>query len=97
VLAQCDVTSSAVANWNGDDTIELVCDGATLDVFGQIGVDPGTAWGLPPVTTIDQTLRRRCAVSSGDAIGNDPFVPSAEWTSLGTNVYSDLGARTCSP
>ena len=97
VLARCDVTSTSVANWNGDDAIELVCDGATLDVFGQIGFDPGTAWGLPPVTTIDQTLRRKCAVSSGDPVGTDAFVPSAEWTSLGTNVYGDLGVRTCSP
>ncbi len=97
ILGQCDVQSNAVANWNGDDAIELSCGGATVDVIGQLGFDPGTEWGTAPTSTADQTLRRTCAVSVGDTNGTDAFNPATEWTSLGVNVFTDLGVRSCSP
>ncbi len=31
-------------NWNGDDAVSLVRGGVVLDVIGQYGMDPGTAW-----------------------------------------------------
>ena len=97
ILGQCDVQSGSVANWNGDDAIELFCGSASVDVIGQLGVDPGVEWGTAPTSTADQTLRRKCSVSAGDTNGADLFNPAAEWTSLGTNVFTDLGIRTCSP
>ena len=34
-----------VASFNGDDVMELYCDGEVVDVFGEMGVDgTGTAW-----------------------------------------------------
>ena len=97
ILGQCDVQSTAVANWNGDDAIELFCNSATVDAIGQFGVDPGAEWGTAPVSTLDQTLRRKCSVTAGDSNGTDVFAPATEWTSLGANVFTDLGVRSCSP
>jgi cysteine-rich repeat protein len=97
ILGQCDLQSNAVANWNGDDAIELFCGSASVDVIGQLGVDPGVEWGTAPTSTLDQTLRRKCSVSVGDANGTNAFNPATEWTSLGTNVFTDLGVRSCSP
>jgi hypothetical protein len=76
---QCDqVTPSAVMSFNGDDALQLVCNGVTVDVFGQIGLDPGTGWGSGSVTA-DHTLRRKCAISGGDSNGSDVFDPLLEW------------------
>ncbi|MBK7196664.1 MAG: DUF4215 domain-containing protein [Myxococcales bacterium] len=97
IRGQCDLQSNAVANWNGDDAIELFCGSASVDVIGQLGVDPGVEWGTAPTSTLDQTLRRKCSVSVGDANGTNAFNPATEWTSLGTNVFTDLGVRSCSP
>ena len=44
ILAETDQQSTA-SLFNGDDAIELVKDGTTIDVIGQIGVDPGSQWG----------------------------------------------------
>ncbi len=92
--AQCD-DSDGVASWNGDDAIEMVCNGATLDVFGQIGVDPGSEWSNNGVSTADQTLRRKCSVTSGDSDGSDAFDPSIEWDQFAQDDFSDFGTYTC--
>src|SRR5690554_4526555 len=43
-----DTTSSSLANFNGDDAIALINTGTgdTLDIFGVIGVDPGSSWSV---------------------------------------------------
>ncbi len=110
-------------SFNGNDAIALVCDGATLDVIGQIGVDPGDAWsstdddnagasgagasgasgagghGAEPSgaqsSTADQTLRRRCGVTRGDADGSDRFDPSVEWVALPADTLDGLGDPAC--
>ena len=48
IKAVADLINSNVANWNGDDAIALrkVADGSAVDVFGQIGFDPGSYWAL---------------------------------------------------
>ena len=40
--------------WNGDDAITLTKDGQVIDSIGQVGFDPGTAWGgaISPRQTI---------------------------------------------
>jgi|GEM_PF-6664341 len=77
--------------FNGDDAIELVLDGLTMDVIGQIGVDPGVAWGTLPVTTMDLTLRRKETVTRGDVVGSDPFDPVTEWDAYPLDTFHDLG------
>ena len=73
----CDQSSGALT-FNGDDAVELTCGGATQDVFGQIGVDPGSSWGTP--STANGTLLRNCDVTQGDADGSDAFDPASQWT-----------------
>jgi hypothetical protein len=94
----CDI-DSGVTNFNGNDALELVCGTATLDVIGQIGADPGTAWtgGSPETSTINQTLRRRCSVTGGDANGADAFDPSIQWSTFAIDTVADLGTGSCAP
>jgi uncharacterized protein len=82
-----------VINWNGDDAVVLKHNGTIIDVIGQVGVDPGTAWGTT-VKTVDQTIVRKSTVTDGDAIANDAFDPATEWDSLGINVFTNLGTHT---
>jgi uncharacterized protein len=81
--------------FNGNDTLAIACDGKILDVIGQIGVDPGAAWGTGLTTTVDHTLRRKCSVTSGDPSGLNAFDPSAEWQSFPIDTFSGLGSRGC--
>ena len=55
ILAQADVTSNTVINFNGDDAVVLRKNGAVVDVFGQVGFDPGSQWAGGGQ---DDTLRR---------------------------------------
>jgi hypothetical protein len=89
----CDRSTSLT--FNGDDALALSCAGQTLDVIGQIGVDPGDSWGVG--ATLDHTLRRRCEVISGRSAGMTPFEIDAEWLTLGVDTFSDLGVRNCTP
>jgi uncharacterized protein len=81
--------------FNGNDAVALACDGKILDVIGQIGVDPGTAWGSGSTTTVDHTLRRNCDVTSGDPSGLNAFDPSLEWQSFPIDTFTGLGSRGC--
>jgi hypothetical protein len=81
--------------FNGNDAVALSCSGKTLDVIGQIGVDPGAAWGSGTLTTADHTLRRKCSVTSGDPNGHNVFDPSFEWQSFPADTFSGLGTRGC--
>jgi hypothetical protein len=88
---RCDRSTNLT--FNGDDALALVCDGVMLDVIGQIGVDPGEAWGGG--STADHTLRRRCTVVSGRQDGSEPFDPAVEWEALAADAFDDLGRRIC--
>ena len=81
--------------FNGNDALAISCDGKVLDVIGQIGVDPGAAWGTGTITTVDHSLRRKCSVTLGDANGLDSFEPSGEWLSFPADTFSGLGSRGC--
>ena len=50
------------SNFNGDDAIALYKGADLIDVFGQIGVDPGTSWGSNNNFTHDRTLVRKSSV-----------------------------------
>lgn len=96
--APCDLTSSDI-NHNGDDAWELFCGGTRVDVFGQIGMDPGTGWSGGGLNTVDFVLRRACSVTVGDTNGADAFDPSVQWTGAAfdrdtlTDNYTGLGNR----
>ena len=73
------VTSSSLANFNGDDALDLQFDldglgnWVTVDVFGQIGVDPGVEWGTSGTSTLDNGLIRKSSINTGRSDG--VFVP----------------------
>ena len=94
VLAIADATSGSVINFNGDDAVALQKGEALVDVIGQIGFDPGSAWGSNPVTTLDHTLVRKSTVCSGDTDGSDAFDPAIEWDSYAKDTFTYLGAHT---
>jgi predicted extracellular nuclease len=82
-------------SFNGDDAVALECEGKTVDVIGQIGVDPGTAWTGPSGSTVNGTLRRRCDRFAADPDGTDPFDPDLAFTPLPVDTFDGLGDPAC--
>ncbi len=78
--------------YNGDDAIVLRGpSGETLDSIGQLGVDPGSAWGSGQTQTADRTLTRRASVRIGDRNPSDAFDPASEWQGYAANTFAHLG------
>ena len=92
-LAETDLTSTS-SFFSGDDAIELSNNGTTIDVIGQIGVDPGTQWNSGGVGTKEQTLRRMASITTGDPDGSNAFDPSAEWVEFAQNTSDGIGSHT---
>lgn len=95
ILAIADLTS-AVANFNGDDAIELLLNGNVVDSIGQVGFDPGSRWGTSPTSTENNTLVRKVNIIIGRSISNVVFNPSEEWNGFATDYLDDLGSHTVS-
>lgn len=100
VLAICDqsVVGGAL-NFNGDDAIELVCNtNVRLDLFGQIGVDPGTGWPAPGTPAVQQTadhvLQRKCGIVNGDIV-SDAFDPAVEYGVFAPTALTNFGSPGC--
>ena len=91
VLDVADQTSSA-SFFNGDDAVVLRKGTTVLDVIGQIGTDPGSAWGSNPTSTQNNTLRRKTSVMQGDSDGSDAFDPATEWDGFATDTFAGLGS-----
>ncbi len=92
LLEVCDQTSGSV-NFTGNDSLALACGDHVLDIFGQIGFDPGDEWSANDVGTADTTLRRACEQVQGDVNGGDIFDPSAQWNALPIDTFDGLGAH----
>ncbi len=86
--------SSGSLTFNGDDAVVLRKGTAVVDAIGQTGFDPGTAWTSGGVSTVDKTLRRKPAVTTGDMIANNLFDPSVEWEQFNLDDFSGLGSHT---
>jgi predicted extracellular nuclease len=94
-LLETACTRTTNLTFNGDDAVALECNGTTIDVIGQIGVDPGDAWTGGEASTLNQTLRRLCTASLGDTDGLDAFDPTAEWTAHAIDTFDGLGSQEC--
>lgn len=82
-------------NWfNGDDVIALFDGDTAVDIFGQVGVDPGTEWGSGATGAADASLRRHADVCAGDTNGADAFDPATEWDGFAVDTFDGLGAHT---
>lgn len=93
ILALADATSG-VANFNGDDALVLKQNGAVIDSFGQVGIDPGNAWGTGDNTTIDHTLVRKSSITAGDPDSLNAFEPTLEWDIYPKDDITHLGTHT---
>jgi hypothetical protein len=74
-------TLHATCGYNGDDVLELRKNGVVIDVFGNVGVDPGTSWTIAGNINggVDKVLTRKPTVCS----------PTADWAlSFGTDSLS---------
>lgn len=90
-----DVESN-VTFFNGDDALEVVYDGVTTDVFGQIGTDPGTAWAVAGTAnaTVNKTLIRKLSVEQGNITGSGSFgtnTDDSEWIIKDIDYAANLG------
>lgn len=91
ILATATQTNSS--GWfNGDDAIVLKNGTTILDAIGQIGVDPGAEWGTALISTADNTLRRKAAVTTGRTNATGSFDPSTEWEGFATDTFDNLGS-----
>jgi predicted extracellular nuclease len=96
-----DLINDTVINFNGDDAFELyrISTASSIDVIGQIGVDPGVEWAGGGVSTLNRTIRRKADVCQGDPNGADAFDPSVEWDGFPVDTFNGFGAHTanCGP
>ena len=112
IYAGPTVVNSAV-NFSGDDAIALwkISTASFVDIVGNIGCDPGTAWLAPGYSTANRGLVRNANICTG--ISSDPgeTLPAntnalcpfptldTEWTNFAQDVVSNLGSHTmtCGP
>ena len=92
VLAEADITD-AIASYTGNDALYLVkvSTGDTLDIIGEIGVDPGTGWTVGTGATNDFTLVRMTAIQQGST---DWSVGQTEWDVFPVDMIDSLGGHT---
>lgn len=98
ILAVADTTSDVI-NVNGDDaiTLENIITGDTLDVIGEVGVDPGASWPVGTGATANFTLIRMIGIQQGN---NDWATAATEWDVYPQDVFDSLGMHTmtsCAP
>jgi predicted extracellular nuclease len=85
--------NTVITTFNVENLFDLVLNTPTpIDVFGQVGFDPGSSWGPP--STQNNTLRRKPVICQGDTDGSDPFDPAVEWDGFGQDNIDDLGSHT---
>jgi hypothetical protein len=100
IYAGAATTASAV-NFNGDDAIALykISTASFVDIFGNIGCDPGTSWTSGAFNTKDKTVIRNSNICSG--VTTDPSnspcsfpTQASEWTQFNQDDVSNLGSHT---
>lgn len=82
--------TSAFMTYTGNDALVLKnkITGDTMDIIGEIGVNPGgSGWAVNGGTTLDNTLTRDPMRTAGEL---DWSVASGQWTAQGVNVESDV-------
>ena len=101
-----DYNTNSTFYFNGNDAMTLEYNGNTVDIFGKVGEDPGSAW-TDDVTagytdanggtwwTKRQTLVRKKSVTKGVLTNPILFNPTLEYDSLPDATYSGMGSHTC--
>lgn len=102
---QLDHAYPAPTYVNGDDAMVLVkiSPYKIIDIFGEIGVQPATAWSdVFPYNgtagkwwTKDLSLQRKSSVQQGVTVNPSPFNVTLEWDSLSKDNWTNVGIHTC--
>lgn len=92
IAAETDTTHS-LTFFNGDDAIVMVqiSTGDTLDVIGEVGVDPGAGWTVGSGATNNFTLVRMISVNQGTTSW---VTGVTEWDVFPIDMVDSLGAHT---
>jgi hypothetical protein len=94
LLAGVVAHATKVCNFNGNDAITIEKDGVVIDVFGEIGTDPGNSWTIDGDSkgAVDKTVRRKPGVVQGNT--NWSLSAASEWDIISvTDDVSGLGTR----
>ncbi len=90
ILAKANITSG-VMSFTGNDALELynTANSQTVDIIGEIGVDPtATGWSVGTGFTANTTIRRKSTVNLGSTVwlgsGN------MEWDVYGLDTFDGL-------
>jgi len=89
-------TTHTLCFYNGDDAVLLIkiSTGDTLDIIGEVGVDPGSGWPVGTGATNNYTLIRKIEIQQGST---DWATGSLEWDVFPIDMADSLGAHTMTP
>ena len=65
--------------------------GKVVDVFGQLGANPGSSWDAGSHNTVENTLQRQNLICEPDANYSDDFQVASEWDALGALNTGAIG------
>ncbi len=79
--------------YNGDDAVWMkkISSGDTLDIIGEIGVDPGAGWNVGGGATNNHTLVRDIAIQQGNT---DWIIGTTEWDVFPIDMDDSLGMHS---
>ncbi len=93
ILAAADTTSN-VTFYNGNDAVVLFKNADTLDIIGEVGVNPtGGSWPVGSGSTSNNTLVRKLAVDAGTT---DWSVSSGQWDVYPSSTSTFIGSHSSS-
>ncbi|MDZ7775615.1 MAG: hypothetical protein U5L09_08465 [Bacteroidales bacterium] len=81
--------------FNGDDALVVKYGGTTTDVFGEPGVDPGSAWNGNGVSTANQNIALLEGITDGDLDGWDD--PSIRFETISTDPVNNQSGFGIAP
>ncbi|MFM7233576.1 MAG: lamin tail domain-containing protein, partial [Flavobacteriales bacterium] len=95
VLGLADLVNQ-IANYNGNDALELRHNDTIIDVIGVVGENPGTGAGWPVgnATTFDVDLVRQFNIQSPMPVW---AISAGQWDVYAVNDYSHLGNHFFQP
>ncbi|MEM7038980.1 MAG: lamin tail domain-containing protein, partial [Bacteroidota bacterium] len=95
IMAESDTTHT-MTFYNGDDAMALInmATGDTLDIIGEIGVDPGAGWTVGGGATNNNTLIRQANVQKGET---DWAISVTQWDVFALDMTDSLGQHSMTP
>jgi len=89
IQAQSDTTHT-MTFYNGDDAILLknLVTGDSLDMIGEIGVDPGSGWAVGTGATNNFTLKRMFSITEGEM---NWTIGATQWDVFPIDMVDSLG------